>query len=101
MEKEKQCIAVMHVEGMPRACRPQVEHAMATVIASDPMVAQPGADIWDGGWYTRWARSAVASGAVDCRQVLSGTSGELDAFGGVLAVLAGEYGFRAHLELVG
>ena len=60
-----------------------------------------GADVLDATWCTRWQRSGVAAGAVDCRQVLSGTDEELDIFSGVMSLMAGEYGFQAYVELVG
>ena len=91
-----QRIAVLHVSGMPRACRPRVEQAMLDVITSEP-----GADVLDATWCTRWQRSGVAAGAVDCRQVLSGTDEELDIFSGVMSLMAGEHGFQAYVELVG
>jgi len=101
VENKAQRIAVMHVQGMPRVCRARVEQAMVDVLTSEPMAASPGADILEAGWCTKWHRSGAAAGAVDCRQVLSGTYYELDAFEDVLELMAGEYGFTARLELVG
>jgi len=101
VEKEVQRIAVLHVNGMPRAYRPRVEQAMLDVITSEPMSAAPGADVLDATWCTRWQRSGVTAGAVDCRQVLSGTDEELDIFSGVMSLMAGEHGFQAYVELVG
>ncbi|MDO4631778.1 MAG: hypothetical protein Q4A82_05775 [Corynebacterium sp.] len=101
MEKEVQRIAVLHVHGMPRVCRARVEQAMFDVITSEPMLAAPGADALEASWCTKWQPSCIANGAVDCRQVLSGTGKELDIFSGVLDLMAGEYGFKAYVELVG
>lgn len=101
VEKEVQRIAVMHVQGMPRVCRARVEQAMVDVLTSEPMCTTPGVDVLEASWYTKWQRSGAKVGAVDCRQVLSGTGRELNAFEDVLGMMAGEHGFEARLELVG
>ena len=93
---------VLTISGMPRALRPRVETAMVVCIPGESDLEIPDADPLTTEWFTAWHRSTGPSpGAhLSCRQLLTGSSRELDHLGRVVAELARSHGFTAELRVL-
>lgn len=92
--------AVLCISGMPRELRSHIEGAMNRCLRSEPTPAMPGVDALTADWFTRWERDRSESRfyAVRCRQVLTGTSAELDHLDHALRLLAEDHGFEATIR---
>lgn len=94
--------AVLTVSGMPRAVRRDIESAMVVCVPSGSQLSVPGADPLTAEWFTAWRRSVGPTEGVylACRQVLTGTPGELAHLNTVVSNLATRHHFTAELVLV-
>lgn len=95
--------AVLTVTGLPARMRPVIERALVVCLRSEPPAAPPGTDPVTADFFTRWTRDITLGGGygVRCRQVVTGTSAELDALQRVVSELAAENGFHAEVEDLG
>lgn len=72
-----QHVFVLQIDDLPRERRPLVEKAMLESLVSEPMDSVGMVDLLDCAPCTRWERSAIMPGCVNCRQVLNGTAEEI------------------------
>lgn len=102
---------VLKISGMPRALRPEVEHAMDRCIRTESEFIVPGDDPLTAQWCTQWYRDEISMEAlvrgeatgpgmdsgvgIGCHQVLTGTEAELAALESAVCYLAQRYGFSA------
>ncbi|QCB28902.1 hypothetical protein [Corynebacterium endometrii] len=104
-------VVVLEVSGMPTFVRPRIERAMVDCLVSESYLSIPGADPLEASWCTRWRRDAVSTralalgvggqrGGLSCREVLTGTPGEIEALRERVAALAERYGFNAGVREV-
>ncbi|MDU0479243.1 hypothetical protein QVA66_08320 [Staphylococcus chromogenes] len=92
--------AVLEIDGLPRSLRLAVEQLMVDCIRSESELFVPGADPLTANWCTRWSRSATNPRTIACRQVLTGTTAELELFDDTLAAFARAKGFAAEVRIV-
>ncbi len=93
--------AMLTITGMPRALRPRIETVMVICIPSESELRVPGADPLTADWFTSWHRShSRGPGSyLDCRQVLTGTDGELARLRDMVTRLARDHDFTADISL--
>ncbi len=97
--------AVLTVTGLPRQLRPKVESAMVVCIPSTSELTVPASRILTAEWFTGWHRDRTTGPEngevlVGCRQLLTGTTTELDRLRRVVEGLAREYRFSAEVRIV-
>ena len=97
--------AVLTVTGLPRQLRHKVETAMVVCIPSESELTVPASRILTAEWFTGWHRDRATGPEhgevlVGCRQLLTGTTTELDRLRRVVEGLAREYHFSAEVTIV-